>query len=59
MNRSITQYMTETWRIATDAYRANKSQKMREAKPVVGEKVLQTNMKPEMFGDPINVIEEK
>ena len=68
IRRSIVEYMTETWRVATDAYRATEtkkmradgSQKMREAKPVVDRKtVLDKNTKPEQFGDPTKVTEEK
>jgi len=67
-SRSIVEYMTETWRVATDAYRAKEtklmradgSQKMREAKPVVDKKaVLDKNTKPEQFGDPTKVTEYK
>ena len=68
IRRSIVEYMTETWRVATDAYRATEtkkkradgSQKMREAKPVVDKKaVLHKNTKPEQFGDPTKVTEYK
>ena len=66
--RSIVGYMTETWRVATDAYRATEtkkkradgSQKMREAEPVVTKDgIIKPNMKPEQFGDPTKITEYK